>query len=218
MGEGIRYHPALVFFLKHVVADGSRGIKCFLYVTLFNGVEHLACIVGPYTCQKISLQLKPDSKLVASDLAQALTLVLHFIKDPHLVLNMMPYLVRHDISYGEVTVNTIFCTQIIKETEVDVYLFITRAVERSAGGGGIATGRLDLIPEQHQGGLPVCGSRLGEYLAPDLFSVSQHYRDKLSHCVLFFRGLHRTSRFCGARLLQNARRISPEEVNEQHNY
>ncbi|OPZ52748.1 MAG: hypothetical protein BWY89_01855 [Bacteroidetes bacterium ADurb.BinA012] len=71
---------------------------------------------------------------------------------------MMPYLVRHYISYGEIAVSTIFCTQIIKKTEVDVHLFITRAVKWSAGSGGIAAGRLDLIPEEHQGGLPVCGS------------------------------------------------------------
>ncbi len=114
--------------------------------------------MGPYTRQEVSLQLKPDGKLVGPDLAQALTFFLHLIKNAQLVLNMMPYLVRHYISYGEVAVSTIFCTQIIKKTEVDVHLFITRAVERSAGSGGIAAGRLDLIPEEHKGGLPVCGS------------------------------------------------------------
>ncbi len=140
-------------------------------------------MVGPHPGKEVSLQLEFYGKCIGFCLAEAGTLCLHFPEDSQQVLNMMAHFMRNYISYCKIALSAETGLQYITETQVDVYFFIARTVEGSAGSTGISACRLHLIPEKYQFRFPVGLSRLIEDHFPDILSIGKYHRYKLGHLI-----------------------------------
>ena len=115
--------------LQAIVSDGRGGVQAFLDITRLQ--RHPAgSLVAPYAGVAIGLQLHPHRQLV--DVVRTLLLAgADLFLDPGQVLHMMPYLVGDDIGLGEISGGSKAGMQVLEESQVEVDLLITRAVERS---------------------------------------------------------------------------------------
>ncbi|MNG05332.1 hypothetical protein D3C84_885170 [compost metagenome] len=79
--------------------------------------------------------------------------------------------------------------QFLEEFQIEINLPIARAIERTAAGTGVTTGRDHAIVVKRQFGMWIVPSRLGKDLFPGVFGVAQHRLNKRQLQVLY--GLNR---------------------------
>src|SRR3954451_24655898 len=89
----------------------------------------------------------------------------------------MAYLMCQNVSLGEVSGCAKPLRQLVVERQVDVDLFVPRAVERTSRRFRCPTGRLHDIPEQDQLCVMISGS---EYAFPGLLNIVQNERYELN--------------------------------------
>jgi hypothetical protein len=126
--EGIWHHPPTGLPLERIVADLSRGIQCGLDVA---GLETPALLllgtVGPHSREAVRLQLESNTRAVGATPRSLL------LKNPELVLHMMPHFVGDDIGVGELPWRTELLAHQIEEAEIQIDDLVLRAVERTRG-------------------------------------------------------------------------------------
>ena len=89
-------------------------------------------------------------------------------KDAELVLHVVTDLMGDDVRVGEVAIRADLFLHVHKEGEVDIDGLVSRAVERTHGGGGVAAARLHSVGEQHQLRGLVGLADLAELFRPDI--------------------------------------------------
>jgi hypothetical protein len=99
--EGIRHHGPALTALERVVADRGRGVDGFLGVARLEHVAVLADAIGIDAREAVRLQLEAHRELIRG-IGIALLQPAHLVGDAEQVLDVVPDLVRHDVSAREV--------------------------------------------------------------------------------------------------------------------
>src|SRR5438046_1757837 len=74
--------------------------------------------------------------------------------------------------------------QLVEKSEIDIDLFVARAVERSCSRFGCSAAGVRYVTKEHQLGVPVGVSRLGQQLLPCLLGIIENEGDKLDFFAL----------------------------------
>src|SRR5947209_5770101 len=88
--------------------------------------------MAPDPGQAIGLQLQADGERVSLGRVAALQRA-DLLLDPQQFLHVVPNLVRDDVRLRELARRAELRAQLVEEAEVDIDLFVLRAVERSGG-------------------------------------------------------------------------------------
>ena len=176
MSEALRTHRSTFHLLYVIVADSSSCPQAGGDVCIVN---KLALLTGvrPYARKAVRLQLEIDGEPVS--LPRILTgEVLHLLLDPENVLHMVAEFVRNDVGLCKLGVAAAKTPQFIPEAEVDVDLFVRRAVKRSGLRLGHSTGGTGVVIKKHQLRAPIVSvSLLGQESRPCSLHVVQDKRD-----------------------------------------
>ncbi len=92
----------------------------------------------------------------------------------------MAYLVGEDIGGGEVASGAELGRKLVEELEIEVNAVVERAVVGAHTGVGSATAGVGETCEQHQFGVLVLASRLGEDVGPESLVVVEDHRHEIS--------------------------------------
>ena len=96
-------------------------------------------------------------------------------QDAELVLDVVAYLMRHDIGHGEIAARAQLLLHRGEEVGIEIHLLVARAVERPRRPRGIATRRIRYTLVQDQNGGGVVAVQLGlENIGPDLLGIGQN--------------------------------------------
>ena len=150
---------------------------------------------------------------------------MHALGDAEQVLDVMPDLVRDNVSLREVAGRAEAILQVAVEREVDVELLVGGAVERPDRGLGITARRLYLAGEKHQRGLAIGPAGPSEDFGPNLLGRTEHGGDEIGHLVFAGWGfcldrLRRSRRYARghATALQDDPRIDAKEHRDQRDH
>ena len=128
MSERVGLHPASRLILNPIVANCRRGVERFLRIALLEDVA-LRGRVPPDSGEAVGLQLETHRELIGRVGARFLRLADARI-DTAQMLHVVPELVGDDIRLREITGRAEPAAQLVIEPEIDVDLFVGRAIER----------------------------------------------------------------------------------------
>jgi hypothetical protein len=112
----------------------------------------------------------------------------------------MAHLVSNNVSPRKIAFCSKLTFELTEKTEIQVKLFVTRAVERADGGAGLPARRRRLVGVKNEfWGSVTDACLLGQDLAPHVLGASHHSTDKLA--VLICGRARRI--VCGGLLLLN---------------
>ena len=184
MRERVGHNITLTFALQAIIAHRAGRRQRFFDIANVQQPSLLS-VVRPHAGQKISLQFEPNRKLIGFGFAHSALRAIHLIHRAEQVLDMMTNFVRDYVGCGKITRRAESGLQLLKERQIDIELLISGAVERTHRGTGAATGRTNLIPEQHERRFAILSPELGEDLAPLIFGFRQHHGRKFFEFFLF---------------------------------
>src|SRR5579872_4265612 len=145
MRERLRRDVAGRHLLQAVVADSGGGAEAGVDVALIDDVALLGG-VRPDAGETIGLEFESDRKRIAFrriTLLEAADLPL----DAEQLLHVMTDLVREDVGLRELAGRAETCAQLVVKSEIDIYLLIGRAVERTCCGLRFAAAGLSVVAE-----------------------------------------------------------------------
>src|SRR6185369_15934519 len=132
MCKGLWTDPPSGHLLQTVISHSCRSADGALHITLFQKFALLSG-VRPYSGQAIGLKLQLDRQVVSF-----LRIAAHerrdFLLNTHQLLYMMPNLMGQDVSLGELTGCSKTTPEFVVKSQVDIDLFVCRAVERAGSG------------------------------------------------------------------------------------
>ena len=180
MSEGVGLYFAGRFFLDHVVTDGIGGAHGFFNVAAF---EILLAVVSPDAGVKICLQLESNRHLLAVRFAATGR---DFVRGAGQLLHVVTNFVSDDVGLGKIAWRVECLCQLVVKAQVDVDLFIRRAIERSRfGAARAATTGLNHAPIENQGGWLVFRVVASELRSPNILGAGEHDADKFGQlCFL----------------------------------
>ena len=130
MREALGAYSSPFEALNVIVANRGRCLQTSRDVGVVNDVA-LRRAVRPHTSETIRLEFKIDGETIS--LRWVLSRKLSDLSfDAEKILHMVAQLVRDDVGLGEFRIAAAESSQFIPETQIDVDLFIRRAVERAA--------------------------------------------------------------------------------------
>ena len=176
MSEALRAHCSTFHLLDVIVADSSSCPQARGDVFIVNKLSLLTS-VRPYARETVGLQLEIDGESVL--LPRILTgEVLHLLLDPENVLHMVAEFVRNDVGLCKLGVGAAKTPQFIPEAEVDVDLFVRRAVKRSGLRLRHSTGGTGVVIKKYQLRAPIVSvSLLGQESRPCSLHIVEDKRD-----------------------------------------
>ena len=177
--------------------------------------------MSPHTGIEVGHQLQAHAILVSIGLIGSLHLAVCLIKGTHQILDVVSHLMGDDIGLGEAGVVTLYTELSIhrlEESQIQIHLLVTRAIERSHGCLTLAAGGLSGTRVKNQCGCGVLADAiLLENLCPYILSASYHLAGKYSEflflgsCLMAVFGLDAHA----ASLLQHVSEVTPHQQGNQ---
>jgi len=181
--EGFRRDGASRHLLQMVVPYGCRRAETIPNV-LFMDNPALCSGVRPYTRQAIRLQLQHHGELISLPRIARLQLA-HALFDAKDILDMMTKLMGDHIGLGKVCRAAADTPQLIPEAQIDVDLFVCRAVERPCLRLSRPTAGACVIPKQDELGMTISLTRLlRQQGLPLMLNVIEHIGDELRRTIV----------------------------------
>lgn len=129
MREALGTDRATLHSLDMVITDGGSRLHPCGDIGIVNDLP-LRCTMRPHAGETVRLQLQIDGERVS--LRRVLTgEAPNLLFDSKKVLDMVAQFMSDNVSLGKVGVAAAETTEFIPETQVDVDLFVCRAIERS---------------------------------------------------------------------------------------
>src|SRR5215207_3612796 len=162
--ERVRIDASPRLLLQPVVTDRLRGSHRLLDVARIE-LAGLEDGVRPHARVAVCLQLEPDGGLIRALGVRAPDL-LDLRARAELLLDVVADLVRDHVRPCEVAAGLEPALHVAVEGEVEVYVIVGRAVERTDRGARRAAASVYAVPVEHQLGPPVILALLGERALP----------------------------------------------------
>ena len=98
-------------------------------------------------------------------------LLMGLAEDAELILHMVTHLMGDDVGVSEVAIGTNLLFHAFEKFKVEINCFVGRAIERSAGRGGVTTTRTNSIAEDNHLGRIVGAPHFLEFFVPHVFGA-----------------------------------------------
>src|SRR5262249_8693930 len=134
---------------------------------------------GPHSGKAICLQLQPNGGLVRASPRRSLLICVDLITDAQQILDVMSDFMSNDICLREIARRMKAIAQFLKETRVEINLFIREAVERPHRRLTKAARGFDSPSKKDQFWFAVSYAFASENIRPRIFCVTENGCDKV---------------------------------------